>query len=183
MCFPAQWFYVGCTDNTWLFTPFYSKIILSAYLSIGFWRLKNWCLNVTTHLFLPHLNKCNFRQPKQSLLEKDLFLEEKKINLIIWDVSCVLIVVKYSALLTESPWISVYELLHYSDNLLRKKNPSHYLKELKRHCAQVIRPLDCAHNDECIIFLTRNLVTSSTAKSFPALLFCFKKHWHFLKQT
>jgi hypothetical protein len=67
-------------------------------------------------------------------------------------VPYVLIVAKYSALLTVS-WISAYELLHYSDNLLRREKKSCSLKELKRHCAQVIRTLDCAHNDECIIFL------------------------------
>lgn len=79
ICLPAQWFYVDRTENPYLFTLLYSNIILSAYLKIGFWRHKKWCLNVTTtHVFLPHLNKYNFRQPKQSLLEKALFLEEKK---------------------------------------------------------------------------------------------------------
>ena len=54
------------------------------------------------HILL-HLNKYNFRQPKQSLSEKVLFLaEKKKINLITQDVSHVLIVVKNSALLTVS---------------------------------------------------------------------------------
>lgn len=60
---------------------------------------------------LLHLDTYNFRQPKQSLSEKVLFLaEKKKINLIIRDVSPILIVVKYSALSTELLWMSIYEL-------------------------------------------------------------------------
>lgn len=122
ICLPAQWFYVDRTDDPYLFTLLYSNIILSAYLKIGFWRHKKWCLSVTTtHLFLPtSINTISDNQSNH-YLKKSCFWKKKKINLIIRDVSCVLIVVKYSALLTESPWISVYELLHYSDNLLRRK--------------------------------------------------------------
>lgn len=185
ICLPAQWFYVDRTDDRYLFTLLHSNIILSAYLKIGFWRHQKWCLNVTTtHLCLPRLNKYNFRQPKQSLLEKVLFLEEKKINLIIRDVSCVLIVVKYSALLTESPWISVYELLHYSDNLLWRKKIHHVTwKNWSDIVPKSLGPLTALIMMNASFFLHETLVTSSTAKSFPALLFCFKKHWHFLKQT